>query len=569
METLFTSIIATFCFLLGNYFYSNQTESDLTENTETTVQDTASDNPNADEDDAQIAKPDTIISALPDELMYAEKAAKINLEYSPTEKQTIYFNANGEKSDHPENNGYYREVLGKTEDGRIVAQDYYQNDNKPQTAPFIIVKDADIGDFSNAVTDSKVVWYRPNNSIYAVQDFHDGKATSRMNIYENGILAAQMERPEDVNEDDPYIAVGAMSAGLRLFYPDGKLLSIAYTDDYQYIEYLYRPDGTPILASHMNLQTGLRNFGTWDDAGNPVEQNAISQALKPLQERQEHLFDMIEKDGFGNAEGTEADQAANTAVHNDIALPETIVATLPDNVLHADKAAENNIDYAPIDKQVIYFTAESENSKNPVEDGYYREVIGKTADGRYVAQDFYQTNSKPQTAPFILMQNADLKDFSTNNMDSKNIWYSQDGSIFAIEDFYQGKESSRLNVYEKGILAIQWPREKWVNEDDPYATALGNMSDGMRMFYPDGKLLSVAYSDDKQYAENIYRPNGTPIYAIRINKDGNHETVAVWDENGTALDPEKAIEDGIIKSQVERQNHLNDLMLTNDTIMPN
>jgi len=112
--------------------------------------------------------------------------------------------------------------------GRRVVQDYYQDSNTPQTAPFILKKDADPHNFENDTADSSVIWYRKDGSTYAVQTFKNGEPQSRMNIYQDGRLVAQMPRPQDLDEStDPYRSAGDLADGLRLYHSSGHLLYLS------------------------------------------------------------------------------------------------------------------------------------------------------------------------------------------------------------------------------------------------------------------------------------------------------------------------------------------------------
>ena len=51
---------------------------------------------------------------------------------------------------------------------------------------------------------------------------------------------------------------------------------------------------------------------------------------------------------------------------------------------------------------VAYFNAEGAVTNAKVANGYYRKLLGKTADGSFVAQDFYSRNDVKQSDPFII-----------------------------------------------------------------------------------------------------------------------------------------------------------------------
>ena len=107
---------------------------------------------------------------------------------------------------------------------------------------------------------------------------------------------------------------------------------------------------------------------------------------------------------------------------NTYTLPPRLTATLPDGILRAEQAGIINLDYTPGDEKTYYFDAGGAPVNKATAGGYYRVVLGKTADGRDVIQDYYQDNGKPQTAPIILKKDAKLQDFDSGMSDSRIVW---------------------------------------------------------------------------------------------------------------------------------------------------
>ena len=68
---------------------------------------------------------------------------------------------------------------------------------------------------------------------------------------------------------------------------------------------------------------------------------------------------------------------------------------------------------------MLYFDAEDKPAQQAQAGGFYREILGKTADGRVVAQDLYQDSTTLQTAPFVFTAHDDIRNFeSDGNTDS-------------------------------------------------------------------------------------------------------------------------------------------------------
>ena len=238
----------------------------------------------------------------------ATTAAKTDIAYTPGDEQTWYFNAGGNPVDQASAGGYYRKALGKTADGRLVAQDYYQDSHSPQTAPFILVKDADPHDFDTTTADSKVVWYRKDGSISSVQTFAGGKAQSRMNIYQDGRLVAQMPRPQDRDEStDPYRSAGEADKGIRYYYENGQLLALDYGhrvlncyNGCKSWNILYDENGQPLAAYHGERTNDIVLSKYWNTLNHTPadEQTARRQTFDAALERLDELRQMRQQDGL-------------------------------------------------------------------------------------------------------------------------------------------------------------------------------------------------------------------------------------------------------------------------------
>ena len=62
------------------------------------------------------------------------------------------------------------------------------------------------------------------------------------------------------------------------------------------------------------------------------------------------------------------------------------------------------------EKQIVaYYDAEHRENAKPAKGGYYRMLLGRTAEGRAVIQDFYQDNGMRQISPVIIPDDTKLK----------------------------------------------------------------------------------------------------------------------------------------------------------------
>ena len=210
--------------------------------------------------------PTRLTANLPDDIWYADKAAQMAaVDYTPDAIQTYYYDAKHQPASQPVQDGYYREVLGKTADGRALVQHFYQNSGKPATAPFLLRP--------GAAPDSGL----ENTDIFAVQTWRDGKAAARTNYYENGRLFAQSALPAGVAEADPLPLPEAFAHAARLFYPNGQLMlaSDHWAQD-NGAALAYRQDGS--LLYLRLIQAGeAPQITLWDASGNPLPAGAASQ----------------------------------------------------------------------------------------------------------------------------------------------------------------------------------------------------------------------------------------------------------------------------------------------------
>ena len=222
----------------------------------------------------------------------AATAAKTDITYTP------YPSA----KNIPANNGH-RKILGETADGRLVIQDYYQNSDRPRTAPYILNRYGDPRATIIINADSKLVWYNQDGSVYAIQHYHDGQPAGYLSYYHNGRLVAQKPRP---GSDDGFYGIGGYAtAGTRYYYDDGHILALEYqhgrigscfTAFYcEEGESLYAPDGTPLLAWKSTQSGDIVSSHSWNTLNTtPAKQQAarrqsINAALERREDIKQHL----------------------------------------------------------------------------------------------------------------------------------------------------------------------------------------------------------------------------------------------------------------------------------------
>ena len=246
--------------------------------------------------------------------------------------------------------------------------------------------------------------------------------------------------------------------------------------------------------------------------------------------------------------GTVAVQAENTTtLHGSMPsafevrkaeLPQRLDVKLPDSIRLAEQAAKlATLDYTPGEGKTYYFDAKGNKAEKPVQDGYYRKILGKTADGRTVVQDFYQDSDKPQIAPSILRQGAAEDDFSGDLSDSTLVHYNRDGSVSAIVPLQDGKATGHPALYHNGVLTIQAPLpEGGSDTNDPFTALAAYATTHGRMFYPDGTLMAMIPSGDSKDAATsaLWRADGSLLMSQR--KQGDKDDATFWSTDGKALE---------------------------------
>ena len=178
-----------------------------------------------------------------------------------------------------------------------------------------------------------------------------------------------------------------------------------------------------------------------------------------------------------------------------IAVPLRATSVLAEDVLDADQAvARARLDYTPGKESVIFFNANDRKIARPVESGYFRRTLGKTADGRIVVQEFWQDTATKRSAPYALTRRAAATNGggitallpplqagkalgralarlrapdATNGMvDSTLVLYDRNGAVALITPVHAGKATGYFNFYEEGRLRMQYSTSQDIDAAD-------------------------------------------------------------------------------------------------------
>lgn len=164
----------------------------------------------------------------------------------------------------------------------------------------------------------------------------------------------------------------------------------------------------------------------------------------------------------------------------------------------------------------------------PATDGYYRKILGVTADGRTVAQDFY-TSHAPQTAPFILKQGADESNFENHVIEGDIIWFDELGNI---EQTFS-HDSEWISFFKEGQIIGH------ILETKPNTVVVVN--------YPNSQNIMAYFkfvnTSPKEITRIYFYENGNVMLKVIGDDKGNVSEVLTWSEIGKSIKPKKFAKD--------------------------
>lgn len=521
-----------------------------------------------------IAVPLRATSVLAEDVLDADQAvARARLDYTPGKESVAYFDANDRNIARPVESGYFRRTLGKTADGRTVVQEFWQDTATKRSAPYALTRRAAAADNRGSgittllpplqagralgrallrlrapdavagAIDSTLVLYDRNGVVVLITPSHAGKPVGFMGCYEDGRLRGQIPLPRDNDTADSELPEfpAFATAHSRLYYPDGRLLALlAQGNAVNALTLFYRADGSLLAVNSAERERPL----LWDRAGTPLTEGttAYQAAITELQQLWQQVnawFSRLNQSRLELFDGVRRNaQGVRVVAVSGIDVPLRVDNTLPEAILDANRAAAQggSITYIAGEAQTFYYDADGKKSAQPAPGGYFRKVVGKTADGRIVAQDFYQDSGKPQTRMFILRADAAADDFRTEMADSPVVSYGRDGTIIRVDYPVQADKSThRAASYVEGRLLMQDALPPGVSDPDDPLRELLALPDYVRTFYLDGRLWSL--STDEKNGDGIraaYRADGSLLRARGTKADGYPKTW--WSADGKPLE---------------------------------
>ena len=167
------------------------------------------------------------------------------------------------------------------------------------------------------------------------------------------------------------------------------------------------------------------------------------------------------------------------------------------------------------EKQIVaYYDAEHRENAKPAKGGYYRMLLGRTAEGRAVIQDFYQDNGMRQISPVIIPDDTKLK-LSTPleiGLNGKMAVYSRKGRLKSI------------GLYENGRIVEEWEYDL---KNRLISHTYGTQKSANRAIYGEnGKLLhNLTYQANTGIESKFYRPDGSLMYTARYDKATDKQSI--------------------------------------------
>lgn len=209
--------------------------------------------------------------------------------------------------------------------------------------------------------------------------------------------------------------------------------------------------------------------------------------------------------------------------------PEQLGYRLNKRATELPKSTKNNkIKTPPKEtRDIRYFDKWRRPEVRPIPQGFYREIIGRTNDGRVVVQDFYQQNDTPLTSPYIAVKDAKLRIFGdTSVMDSRVAWYAPNGALTKMSVFQDGKEQGEFWLFQQNRLSA-YVLDSAENGDS------GSLK--MQFFYPNGKLMAERNSQNGSSDILFYYETGAAMLSIRDTPQ--QSTRLAWDKQGKPTAP--------------------------------
>ena len=194
---------------------------------------------------------------------------------------------------------------------------------------------------------------------------------------------------------------------------------------------------------------------------------------------------------------------------------------------------------------IAYYDADGDVAERPMKGGYYRVLLGRTAEGRAVVQDFYQDSRTKQINPVVIGKDSELKNFSSDVIEGLVVWYTPEGRLTNFSEMHNGKRLRAAMYGENGQLAVSIVGEHDV-KDTPFE---------LRGFYENGKpMFDIIHNHtDNGIVRTYYYANGNKLMQQSVGKEDAAKN-EYWKEDGSSATAEEVQTQ--IREAFQRMNYL-------------
>lgn len=188
--------------------------------------------------------------------------------------KTYYYTVDGNLTDKPQPQGFYRQVMGMTNNGLTVVQDFYQNSKQPQTAVFTIKRGGDETSFDTKEANGRMIWFKPTDELSKLQEIANGQPVGYSILF----------------KDKSILAMAAVGENKYCFFHPHSQTILAYIETLKQNPQmtdmtLFRADGSAIIKSQRDTQGQWHHVAAWDEKGKSVKPKKVATETDKLFEQ--------------------------------------------------------------------------------------------------------------------------------------------------------------------------------------------------------------------------------------------------------------------------------------------
>jgi hypothetical protein len=157
------------------------------------------------------------------------------------EKKVYYFTPKFKLAKRPAKGGFYREILGKTSDGNLVIQDFYQDSGTKQIDPAVVSVKNEKNSDSSAVEDGILTFYSEDGKVSSFKQTDVARNEVVYGNYVDGTLVMTIET--DLKEENVLTT---------FFYPNGKKMIQVHGSVFGGEEEYFDDDGKLLFSQLTN-----------------------------------------------------------------------------------------------------------------------------------------------------------------------------------------------------------------------------------------------------------------------------------------------------------------------------